>query len=110
VGAEYQGASEVSYSNVLGGAIGVGNLAQDPLFRDPAARNFRLAAGSPCIDAGANFLVPPDSVDLNGDGDHDGPVPWDLDGSRRLRDDPATPDTGIGVAPIVDMGAYEYQP
>jgi hypothetical protein len=34
----------------------------------------------------------------------------DLAGLARFFDDPATADTGNGTAPIVDMGAYEYQP
>lgn len=25
-------------------------------------------------------------------------------------DDPATPDTGVGGPPVVDMGAHEFQP
>jgi parallel beta-helix repeat protein len=55
-------------------------MAADPLFVDTAARNFRLAAGSPCIDAG----------------DPATPPGFDFDG---------TP-TPQGTA--VDMGAYEY--
>jgi len=36
-------------------------------------------------------------------------ITTDLEGNLRLADDPATADTGSGVAPIVDMGAYEFQ-
>ena len=38
--------------------------------------------------------------------------PLDLDLAPRFVDDPATDDTGYGWggAPVVDMGAYEYQP
>jgi len=32
----------------------------------------------------------------------------DLDGTARFADDLATPDTGNGECPIVDMGAYEF--
>ncbi|MGD8451992.1 MAG: hypothetical protein PVJ57_09260 [Phycisphaerae bacterium] len=35
-------------------------------------------------------------------------LPIDLDGNARFCDDPGTPDTGYGGAPIIDMGAYEY--
>ena len=49
-------------------------------------------------------------MDLDADGNVTEPVPFDLDGNPRFRDDPATPDTGHGVAPIVDMGAYEKAP
>ena len=85
----------VRYSDVQGGWPGVGNLEADPLFADAANGNYRLAAGSPCIDAGDNTAIPLRSRDL--------------DGGRRLVDDPATPDTGlpVGHKPIVDIGAYE---
>jgi hypothetical protein len=33
----------------------------------------------------------------------------DLDGNPRSVDDPLTSDTGNGLPPIVDMGAYEFQ-
>ncbi|MHC4427504.1 MAG: hypothetical protein ACYS0D_02740 [Planctomycetota bacterium] len=33
----------------------------------------------------------------------------DLDGNPRFVDDPDTVDTGYGDAPVVDMGAYEFQ-
>ena len=57
--------------------------------------NFRLAAASPCIDAGDNTVIPA----------------WllmDLAGHARRVDDPNTVDTGLGTAPIADMGVYEY--
>jgi hypothetical protein len=53
--------------------------------------------------------VPADEFDLDGDGDTDEPIPFDLDGNPRFVDDPDTDDTGHGTPPIVDMGAYEYQ-
>lgn len=58
-----------------------GGLSVDPRFVDPAQRDFRLQADSPCIDAGANVGVDADA-----------------DGNRR----PA------GSRP--DMGAFEFQP
>ncbi|MCK4341939.1 MAG: right-handed parallel beta-helix repeat-containing protein [Phycisphaerae bacterium] len=73
---------------------GLGNIDADPLFSNPTADEFRLSSGSPCIDAGDNYSVT---------------EVVDLDGNPRLVDDPATPDTGYGESPIVDMGAYEYQ-
>ena len=30
-------------------------------------------------------------------------------GNPRLRDDSGTPDSGVGPAPVVDMGVYEFQ-
>jgi predicted outer membrane repeat protein len=75
---------------------GAGMLTQDPLFAVPDAGDFRLAAGSPAIDAANNDVLPPS-------------VTTDLDGQPRFVDDPDTPDTGHGTPPLVDMGAYEFQ-
>ncbi len=49
------------------GLAGPGNIEADPLFVDTNAGNYRLQAGSPCINAGA--LQPawmPDGLDLDG--------------------------------------------
>jgi predicted outer membrane repeat protein len=75
----------VSYSTVRGGWFGSGsnNADADPMFADAAAGNFRLAADSPCIDAGTNDAVS---------------VATDLDGNARIFDDG-----------VVDLGAYETQ-
>ena len=90
----------------------------DPLFVDPDGpdddpntwedNDFRLLPGSPCIDAGDNLSVPRDEFDLDGDGDPNEPWPVDFDDLRRFFDDTNTPDTGLGTAPIVDIGAFEY--
>lgn len=48
-----QGASaSVTWSTVMGGFAGAGNLASDPLFLDGPNGDLRLRAESPCIDAG----------------------------------------------------------
>lgn len=86
----------VSWSTVQGGWSGSGNQAGDPLFVDFAAGDYRLLPGSPCIDAGSNFAIPPD-------------VTSDLDGNPRFVDDPDTKDPGLGTPPVVDHGAYEFQ-
>ncbi|MCH7700259.1 MAG: VCBS repeat-containing protein, partial [Planctomycetes bacterium] len=98
----------INYSCVQGWAGelgGIGNTGADPrlmnalgLDGEPGTgdENFRLRAGSSCIDAGSNLAVPP-YIDI------------DLDGNPRLVDDPAADDTGNGTPPIVDIGVYEYQ-
>lgn len=85
-----------AYSIVQGGVDGVGNLDMDPMFADESAGILRLRPGSPAIDAADNTRVPIG-------------VAEDFAGRARFVDDPDTGDTGVGPAPIVDMGAYEYQ-
>jgi len=89
----------VSYSDIAGGQAeayveegstlnwGEGNIDVEPQFADSNNGNYRLSAGSPCIDAGDNDSVPPDVCDL--------------DGKARIYDG-----DGDGEA-VVDMGAYE---
>ncbi len=105
------GAATVSmtYSDSQGGAAavsqgsgstltwGAGNIDADPKFVNPSAGNYQLSSSSPCIDAGNNAVVPAG-------------ITTDLDGNPRFVDDPATVDTGNGTVPLVDIGAYEYQP
>ncbi len=115
---EIRGPAVVTYSDIQGGWPGIGNIDADPLFVDPDGpdddpntwedNDYRLSAGSPCIDAGCNGGVPPDTADLDEDADTWEVTPLDLDGEGRFFDDPETPDTGCGFVPIVDMGAYEF--
>jgi predicted outer membrane repeat protein len=118
---------EIAYSAVQGGTAaiegdgitvwGAGNLTDDPAFVDPlgldldpttlADNDYRLGPLSPCLDAGDNAAVPPDSFDLDGDLDTREPVPFDLDGSARFVDVPSAPDVGAGSPPLVDIGAFE---
>lgn len=91
------GSTVVSYSIVQGGFAGTSNLSGAPAFVDEAARDFRLQPGSPAIDSGSNASVPPGTT-------------LDVARAPRFVDDPATADSGAGKAPVVDRGAFEYQP
>jgi len=79
-------------ANVIDGGH---SISGDPKFHDPANGDFHLEGNSPALDAGNNSALP---VDLT----------TDLDGAPR-RVDVGVPDTGVGPAPVVDMGAYELQ-
>ncbi len=81
--------AEVAYTDIQGGWSGVGNFSLNPRFVDELGRNYRLAADSPCVDAGDPAFVPQ-------------PGETDLDGRLRVWDG-----NGDGVA-CVDMGAYEF--
>jgi predicted outer membrane repeat protein len=101
--------SKVTFSNVMGGWPGTGNIDSDPLFSDTDKGDLRLAAGSPCIDSGDRFI------------DAGGP---DLDGNLRSADSDDTggwdgtikgidldSDGAVNVTwTLIDMGAYELQP
>ncbi len=104
-----------NWTGLLGG---VGNAGGDPLFADPDGADdapgtpdddYSPLAGSPAIDAGDTGVVPSDAFDLDDDGDTAEPMSLDAAGNDRLADDPATPDTGVGPAPVVDIGAFEFQ-
>ncbi|MFI5378808.1 MAG: SdrD B-like domain-containing protein [Tepidisphaerales bacterium] len=98
----------VSYSDVQGGWSGTGNIGANPQFlRNPSPGpdgvwgtgdddygDLRPGPVSPVVDAGDNLAVPAG-------------VTTDINGNARFVDSPIVADTGNGVAPIVDMGAYE---
>jgi parallel beta-helix repeat protein/predicted outer membrane repeat protein len=57
----------ITYSDVQGGWIGVGNLSADPLFVDAAIDDYHLLPGSSCRNAGDPAYVPvPGETDLDG--------------------------------------------
>src|SRR5690606_32932207 len=101
--------SLLAHSVVQGGfPAGSNILDADPDFADAASGDYALASGSPAIDAGDHDHVLWDHFDVDEDGDllEDAP---DLAGNVRRVDDTALADTGNGVAPLVDMGAFERQ-
>ena len=55
----------ITFSNILGGWEGEGNIDADPLFVDPGNGDFHLTIDSPCIDAGTLAGAP--EFDFEGD-------------------------------------------
>jgi hypothetical protein len=51
------GSPVVTYSNVMGGWTGTGNIDGDPLFVDAAGGDYHLTLASPCRDSGDNSSV-----------------------------------------------------
>jgi hypothetical protein len=98
-----------TYCDVEGGWSGTGNISADPRFSGPSAGDYRVAAASPCIDAGDNHALISDAYDLDLDADRAERLPFDLLGQARFVDDALVADTGSGTPPLVDMGAYEYR-
>ena len=80
----------ISDCNDAGGTGNICGAANDPDFVDPDNDDYRLAPGSPCIDAA----------------DGDVASTTDIFGNSRY-DDPSTDNTGTGDPNYVDMGAYE---
>ena len=77
------------------GYTGEGILTADPLFVNANEGNYLLRDDSPAVDFGLTTFLPHDTFDLDGDGDTDEPLPYDLDGSPRVQ------------GSSVDLGAYE---
>jgi predicted outer membrane repeat protein len=84
----FYGNPTATYSLVPGGYEGMGNIDIAPEFVDSDNGDFRLSAGSDCIDAGNNSVT--------------GIPIQDLDGKPRFIDG------DDDMTALVDMGAYEY--
>ena len=69
-------------------------LSADPLWAGSGSGDFHLRAGSPAIDAANSGVIGAQAVDL--------------EGTARV-DDPGTPNTGSGLRPYDDRGAFEYR-
>lgn len=98
---------------------GLGNFGANPALVDltgpdhlagTSDDDLRPQPASPCIDAVNNAAVPADGVDLDADANLVESRPFDLGGTARFRDYVGAADTGSGVAPLVDVGAFEFQP
>lgn len=116
IGLQSSATIAVSYSLVQEGYIGTGNIDATPLFADADGADdtagtldddFRLQMTSPGVDAGDNTAVPADTTDLDGDGDTSAAIAIDLATLPRRTDVPFTTDSGNGIAPIIDIGAFE---
>ena len=92
-GVSYTGASSLSALQTASGQESHGAFA-NPLFVNPSASNFRLAAGSPAIDSADSVASGEQSTDILG--------------NARF-DDPCTANTGNPAGSYYDRGAYEYQ-
>ena len=77
-----------------GKVSGAANFGLDPRFVDPNGPdgkigtlddNLRLNINSPCINAGDNAALPADAFDLDGDGDPNEPIPFDINGKPRIQ-------------------------
>ena len=107
------------------GTSGVGNIPDNPEFRDPVHNNWRLKGISPCIDAANGEIIPQDNDDADGDsriicdgctledtGEH---LP-DLDLARRIVDVLGPFATGLEPLDncplecdsVPDMGCHEF--
>jgi hypothetical protein len=83
----YTASCSLNYCCTAPMPAGIGNIAYDPLFVDPANGNFRLQSNSPCINSGprsSTGIVNPTGI-------------VDLDGNERF------------VGGTIDIGAYEFQ-
>jgi len=95
---DFTGIASVSYCDIKTAAgvyPGPGNIRANPAFVAQGSGDYHLTVNSPCIDAGNNTAIEVYLKDFE----------WD---PRRF-DVPSKPDTGLGQAPIVDMGADEFQ-
>jgi len=110
-GANSSKAADYSIIELWGTNIpGTGSSGLDPLFADPSGFDYTLLPSSPAIDMADNAALPIDHMDLDQNADTLELIPVDIAGLTRLYDDPATTDSGPSTSPVVDAGAYEYQP
>jgi hypothetical protein len=103
---KFSAVATVTYSDVQGGFVGIGNFDSNPIFTDAdgpddipgtADDDLRLARFSPCTDAGDNGATA-----LAG-------ITTDHAGQPRFVDDTGVTDSGSGDPPVIDVGPLERQ-
>jgi hypothetical protein len=108
----YPATPTVTYSDIQGGYTGTGNINLDPLFVNilpvnstpTAAGDYRLLAGSPCIDqALADGAVPP--TDRDGDPRPQGPAPDMGADEQALLQNGAFDVVTVGTVPVSWVGS-----
>jgi parallel beta-helix repeat protein len=65
--AEPGSAPSITWSDIQGGWAGTGNIDADPMFKNPAAWDYHLKPGSPCIDTGDSSAPLLPILDFEGD-------------------------------------------
>ncbi|MCA9289620.1 MAG: hypothetical protein KDA25_00740 [Phycisphaerales bacterium] len=98
---------EASWCIVNGGWPGDVVMDVDPRFVDAATADYRLQKDSPAINAGNDDFIPPDTLDIDDDGDTDEALPLDLMGLARIVDGSLRPALTPLRTWLVDMGAHE---
>lgn len=104
------GDAVIEFNAAASGIPAPQNVLAEPVMVDPLAGDYRLAPGSPAIDAGS--VVAGTFARANRTAAQLAPeLVFDFDGQPRVVDDPATPNTGYAstTGPI-DIGALEFQP
>jgi predicted outer membrane repeat protein len=122
----------ITYSDIQDAPLSIpptwtNNISATPQFLSVPLRDFRLQAGSPCIDAASDVPLNPivgagiplprttvgDLADINDNNMILELVPWELTiGLTRELDDSSVVNTGLNVNPpigISDMGCHERQ-
>ncbi|NCC49951.1 MAG: PKD domain-containing protein [Spartobacteria bacterium] len=92
---------------------GTGNTTNDPMFVDWGNGDYRLSAGSPCIDAGADMSEI--TTDLGGtprplDGDNDSVARWDMGAYEFLHDAADTDGDGYTDRVEIEEGTDPLDP
>jgi len=93
--------SGIVRNSILDQGVSDGIIMEDVTDSDPQLdMEFMPSSTSPVLGAGDNSVIAADWTDLDGDGNREEPVPWDLAGNPRV----------AGAEGRVDLGPFEYQP